>query len=121
MTGINIKTTNTELTDALRNYVEEKISTLNRHAGKDPLNIDVELEHKTAHHSGPIFRCEIMFEMPGDKKLFRAESTQEDMYAAIDTCIPKIKEQLDKERDKKQTLEKKRGRKLKEMLRKFWS
>ena len=109
-----------DLTEALRNYVEDKISLLDRHFGSEPTNIDVELEHMTTHHSGPIFRCEINIKIPSEQFVLRADSTQEDMYAAIDTCLPKIKERLEKERHKNEALLKKGGRKFKEMMRSFW-
>src|SRR3989338_9731178 len=118
--NINIKTTNLELTEALRTYAEDKIGQIQRHFGKDPINIDIELEYMPAHHSGPVFRCEINVEMPGQKSMLRADSTESDMYAAIDTCIPKIKEQLDKQRDRRDTRIRRGGRAFKEMLRRFW-
>ena len=106
-----------DLTEALRNYVEEKLGLLERHIRRNPINVDVELEHLTGQHSGPVFRCEINFEIPKEKKILRAESTETDMYAAIDTCMPKIKEQLDKEWDKRDTLARRGGRALKRLLR----
>lgn len=115
----NIKATNMTLTDALRGYVEDKLSQLDRHAADNPINIDVELEHMTNHHSGPIFRCEIMYSMPG-ANVIRGESTEADMYAAIDTCIPKVKQQLDHASDKRETRIKQGGRTFKDMMRKLW-
>jgi len=109
-----------QLTEALRNYVEDKLSNLERHLPNAPTNIDVELDHQTRHNSGPIFRCEIMYAFPREKHVLRAESTETDMYAAIDTCVPKIKLQIDQESDKRETAVKRGGRKLKEMLRGFW-
>ncbi len=120
MPSINIKATNMELTEALRNYVGDKIAHLDKHAAVAPINTDVELEHFPAHHSGPIFRCEIMYTMPGDGQVLRAEATEADMYAAIDVCLPKIKEQLDKSGQKHDALVRRGGRKLKEMMRRFW-
>jgi len=120
MAAINIKTTNTELTDALRAYVNEKINALGRHLDKEPANIDIELEYMTVHRSGPVFRCEIMFDLPGGDKMIRAESVEVDMYAAIDTCLPKIKDQLEVARHKRDTLVKRGGRKLKQMMQKMW-
>src|SRR3989338_6980176 len=115
--AVNIKTTNMQLPEALRNYVEDKLSNLERHLPNAPTNIDVELDHQTRHNSGPIFRCEIMYAFPREKHILRAESTETDMYAAIDTCMPKIKEQLDKEWDKRDTLARRGGRALKRLLR----
>lgn len=120
MANINIKASNMELTEALRNYAEDKVRNLSRHNGAVPQNIDIELSRETGHNSGPVFRCEIMFEMPYEKFMLRAESTETDMYAAIDTCVPKIKEQLDKERHRRDTMVKRGGRKLKEMISRWW-
>jgi len=120
MSDIKIKATNTQLTKALENYVDDKVGSLKRFAREQPLNIDVELEHMPKHSSGPVFRCEIMFELPNEKTMLRAESVEEDMYAAIDTCVPKIKEQLTKESDRRETIIKRSGRKLKEMMRGWW-
>lgn len=118
--NINIKTSNTELTDALRAYVNDKVGNLERHMRKTPTNVDVELEHMPAHHSGPVFRCEINIAMPGEKQVLRGESVETDMYAAIDTCVPKIKEQLNKESDRRESLVRRGGRRLKELTRKLW-
>lgn len=88
---------------------------------RPPTNVDVELEHMPAHQSGPVFRCEINIAVPGEKSVLRAESIETDMYAAIDTCVPKVKEQLDKESHKQDTLVRRGGARLKELMRKIWS
>ena len=116
MNNINIKGTNLELTDGLREYVADKLSQLDRHTAKEPLNVDVELEHLPRPHDGPPFRCEIMFNMPGEKFMLRGDAVGETIEAAIDICLPKIKEQLDREREKRDTEIKKGGRELKEMM-----
>jgi putative sigma-54 modulation protein len=113
---IQLKTTNIEMTDAINEYINDKISQLERHYDHDPINIDIELERETGHHSGLIYRCEINVDMPHEKKVLRAASREIDLYAAIDTCIPKMKDQLEEERQKRDTLIKKGGRELKEML-----
>jgi len=116
MKDIRIKTTDVELTDAIRDYVNEKVGQLERHFGSEPTNIDVELEKESGRNSGPIYRCEVNIEVPGEAAVIRADSNEADLYAAIDTCIPKLKEQLEHERKKRDTLIKKGGREFKEIL-----
>ena len=101
---ILIKGTNLELTRALRSYVEEKIGKLT-HYWDQILEARVELEQSRHHQSG-FFRCEVNLDVP-QKHLIRAESTDPDLYAAIDNVVPKLREQMEKfkgqrrERDRK--------------------
>lgn len=90
---IVIKGTNLELTQALKNYVEEKISHL-EHYWDGILEARVELE-ASAHHQKGFFRCEVNLDVP-QKHVLRAESTKSDMYAAIDTVVPKLREEIEK-------------------------
>ncbi|HYC79638.1 MAG TPA: HPF/RaiA family ribosome-associated protein [Candidatus Binatia bacterium] len=46
----------------------------------------------------------------------RADATAEDMYAAIDLVIPKLKEQIAKFKDKRSTLQKRGARAAKRKL-----
>lgn len=90
---IDIKGTNLELTEALKNYVEEKVGKLD-HFIEGILGAHVELEASTHHQSG-FFRCEVNLDVP-QKHVLRAESTESDLYAAIDAVIPKLHEQIEK-------------------------
>lgn len=90
---IIIKGTNLELTEALKSYVEEKVGHL-EHYWDEILEARVELEQSTHHQSG-FFRCEVNLDVP-QKQVMRAESTLPDLYAAIDECIPKLREQIEK-------------------------
>jgi putative sigma-54 modulation protein len=104
--NIAIKATNLELTPAIKEYAEEKVGNLGKFI--DPIEAKIELERDRKHHSGEVFRAEITLVMGG--KLLRADATAEDMYAAIDLTIPKIKEQISKFKDKRTTLQKRGAR-----------
>ena len=88
------KGTNLELTEALKNYVEEKVGVLDRYMD-GILEARVELEKTTPQQKGEIFRCEVNLSVP-QTHLLRAESTEIDLYAAIDTVIPKLREEIQK-------------------------
>lgn len=111
--NIQIKGTNLELTDALKSYVNEKIGGL-EHFLNNILAARVELETSTHHQSG-FFRCEVNLEVPG-KYVLRAESTESDMYAAIDAVIPKLKDEIEKYKGKHNQQNRRLGRYLKSIF-----
>lgn len=90
---IIIKGTNLDLTDALKAYVEEKVGHL-EHYSNEVRGARVELEASTHHQTG-FFRCEVNLDMP-EMVILRAEAIEPDLYAAIDTVIPKLREQIEK-------------------------
>lgn len=95
--NINIKATKTTLTPAIKQFVEKKIkSALGRFLLPED-KIHVELEVASKHHSGQIYRTEIDVQ----PHRYYAESWAEDFYAAIDLVLPKIKEQILKQKEKR--------------------
>jgi putative sigma-54 modulation protein len=107
--NIAIKATHLDLTPAIKKYAEDKVEALSKFI--DAIEGKVELERSTKHKSGEVFRAEISM-IVGGRKLY-AEATAEDMYAAIDLTIPKIKEQIAKFKDKRTTLQKRGARSAK--------
>jgi putative sigma-54 modulation protein len=107
--NIAIKATHLDITPSIKEYIEEKVG----HLGKfiSTLEAKVEIDRDQHHHSGQVFRAEIMLVMSG--KVMRAEASAEDIYAAVDMVIPKLKEQIGKFKDKKTTLRRSRARSAK--------
>ena len=110
---ILIKGTHLELTDALRSYVNEKVGNL-EHYWDEILEARVELERSTHHQTG-FFRCEVNLDVP-QKHLLRAESTETDLYAAIDTVIPKLREEIEKIKGKQRTTDRQLRRYMKSVF-----
>ena len=108
---ILIKGTNLELTDALKSYVEEKIGTVERFF-ENIIEARVELEKTLPQHTGEVFRCEVNLTVPM-KGVLRAESTRDDLYAAIDMVIPKLHEEIEKYKGKRFSRDRKFGRYIK--------
>ncbi|WP_031433940.1 ribosome hibernation-promoting factor, HPF/YfiA family [Methylomarinum vadi] len=81
-----------DVTDSLRNYVEEKISKLKRHFD-NVTDIHVILTVEKLQQ-----KAEATVQVSG-AKLF-AEDTQEDMYAAIDMMVDKLDRQIIKHKEK---------------------
>ncbi|MBX4187439.1 MAG: ribosome-associated translation inhibitor RaiA [Candidatus Doudnabacteria bacterium] len=110
--NITIKGTNLSLTPSIKQYVEEKVGNLAKFIGA--MEAKVELERDRHHQSGLVFRAEVMLVVGG--KLMRAEAGGEDIYAALDLVIPKVKEQIGKFKDKKQTLRRRGARAAKRKI-----
>lgn len=111
----NFKKTNTEVEDRLLTLIEQKLQTLEKYIGAAPTMCEVEFERVANHQRGDIFRIEVNLEVNG--KLFRAEATMDSFEKAIDEVRDELDKELRRGRDKEETLLKKGGRKLKEMLR----
>lgn len=89
---INIHAKEMDLTDAIRSYVEEKFTTLEKFT-PNILMIDVTIGMDTTHHQkGNIFSCSANVQIPGD--LLRVERNAEDLYKAIDKVKDHLRETL---------------------------
>lgn len=106
--NINIKATNTTLTPAVKEAVEEKFASLEKFL-KSEDKIQVEVEANKKNKSGELFRAEITINPHG----YYADAGGSDLYEAIDLLVPKIKEQLVKQKDKKVSDRRKLGAKIK--------
>ena len=89
---INLTGHHVELTDSLRNYVDEKMERLERHFDK-VTNTHVILSVESVRH-----KAEATVNMSGNN-IF-AENTEDDMYAAIDGLIDKLDRQVKKHKEK---------------------
>ncbi|WP_240374397.1 ribosome hibernation-promoting factor, HPF/YfiA family [Bacillus piscicola] len=86
----NIRGENLEVTPALKNYVEKKVSKLERYFDTTPAaDVHVKMQvHNTTH------TIEVTIPMP--QLVLRAEESHTDMYAAIDLVVEKLERQIRK-------------------------
>jgi putative sigma-54 modulation protein len=98
--NISIKGTHVDLTPSIKEYIQEKIGNLGKFI--EVYEAKVELARDKHHHTGLVFHADINLVV--GKKIMYAKAEGEDAYAAIDLLIPKLKEQIGKFKDKKQTL-----------------
>ncbi|MFA5133848.1 MAG: ribosome-associated translation inhibitor RaiA [Patescibacteria group bacterium] len=114
---ITLKFTNIDPTEAINNYVEDKIAPLEKYLAEvgSPHNLFVELAKETRHHKkGLVFYAEADIVIP--KAHLRASAEAEDLYAAIDLLHDEIKSQLKKHKDKTNKKRKDGARKAKRIL-----
>ena len=93
---ISYKATNTTLTPAIKNFIENKLAALEKFL-KEEDKIHIELEVSKHHKNGMYNRAEVDIQPHGHY----AESYGMDFYSAFDLVVPKIKEQLTKAKSKK--------------------
>ena len=80
-----------DITDSMRNYVNEKIGRLDRHFDQ-ALDIHIVLTVEKLRH-----RAEATMHVSGSN--LHAEDVQEDMYAAIDGLVDKLDRQGKKHKE----------------------
>jgi ribosomal subunit interface protein len=113
---INYKATNTELDQDLQNLLEAKFTSLEKYLGDETdVKCDVEFEKVTPQESGDVYRVEVNLWLKGT--LYRAESTEDQFEKAIDEVRAEIDKELRRSHKKHQSLIKRGGRKLKDMMR----
>lgn len=114
---IIIKTKNIELTDAIEEFINDKIGSLNKfikilqeekvERGKPLGEFFVEIEKETMHHrKGPFFKAEVKLHLPG--KTIVAESENEDLKSSIVEIKDKMQQELKKYKLKNIGLKRKR-------------
>lgn len=109
---INIKSTDLELTDALKDFIDEKVGSLEKFVqnigddghsdGHSPtVEIFVEVSRTTNHHKkGDVFCAEIRMPLPGtDGVIVRAEEW--DIHRAIDRARDDMQRRLKKYKGKR--------------------
>ena len=114
---INIKATNIELTEELTSLVEQKLAPLEKFLPENETDIkcDVELEKVTEQQSGRIYRAEVNLFVKGHT--YRAEATEDQMEKAVDSMRDEVKKEIRRSNRKRESLIKRGGRKIKEMMR----
>ncbi len=113
----NIKATGIELTGAIKTYLDERLSYLEKFMGERATNASaqVEIGKETKHHKhGELFRAEINLSV-GHHHL-RAVATESDLYAAIDKIKDEMAREIKNKQHKEKALVKKGGRAMKQAL-----
>lgn len=110
--NINIKCTGIDITDAIKNYAEEKINSLTKFFD-NITNADIDVGMQSRHHlKGKVYYAEVNLSVPG--KIIRVVKECEDLYKAIDKVKDHLKVELEKTKEKMRRKDKKVLREEKE-------
>lgn len=100
MMKIIIKATDIKLTPAIKNYIEQKLGSLEKFLQAKFVEARVEVGRITrGQKEGNIFRAEV--NLKADEDFFRVEQQQDNIFAAIDLVKDELKEMMRHSKDKK--------------------
>ena len=117
---INLQGKNLELTEAIKDYVLKRVTNLekllsNIEANKGEAMVKFEVRKTTNHHkTGEIFHADCTINIAGNK--FYGSSDHEDLYSAIDDVKEKLFNDIQKNKDRKQTLFRRGASSVKKMV-----
>ncbi|MHB8871156.1 MAG: hypothetical protein G01um101477_322 [Candidatus Doudnabacteria bacterium Gr01-1014_77] len=94
--SVTIKKTNAKVSPSELDYVNKNLEKLKKFLRPEN-KIHVELQNTTKHKTGLVARAEVTI-MP--KPGIYADAFGNDFFEAIDLCLPKIKEQIMKTKDR---------------------
>jgi len=97
--NVKIFPKNLEMTDAINQYIDKKISKLDRHLNEiDEIQFDITYS-KTARVVNERYTAQMT--LRGRGFILRAEERSDDLYAAIDLVTEKIKRQIERYKGKR--------------------
>jgi len=117
MKNLTIYCKDFELTDAIKTYLEDKMSSLLKYIALDDGDVSFNCRlGKVAnnHEKGKIYYAEVSIHTPEKNYGGRVES--EDTYVAIDLLRDELAGNITHYKDKSRTLQKKDGQKFKEEI-----
>ena len=114
---VNIRAINIELTSAISEYVNKRLSSIEKFLkNEEEMSGFVEVGKTTRHHKqGDLFRSEFDINIGGEN--FYAESEKEDLYAGIEDAIDGVIQKITQNKDRKKTLFKRGSASVKKMMR----
>ncbi|MFM2357796.1 MAG: hypothetical protein RJA61_533 [Candidatus Parcubacteria bacterium] len=117
MIKTNIKATNIELTDSIREYVQKKIDLLEKYVEPNDSSAmcDVEVGKTTMHHkTGDVFKAEMNLHIAG--KYVYAVSEKDSLNAALDDVKDEIARSISSHNKKRAGLVRRGGALVKAIL-----
>lgn len=119
--NIQLKGTNISLTDAIQEYVDKKLSPLERFVNaQNPDTVcNVEVGKTSSHHKhGDMYRAEVRIALPSKNIYVQAEES--DLYSAIDKVKDEAYHALSNNKDRQHSAIRRGGAKIKNMIKGMW-
>jgi len=109
-----------EMTPAIHDYVMKRVTNLDKLLSAieekgGEVHVNFEVAKNTNHHkSGKIFHADCLINIKGEK--FYGGTDEEDLYQAIDSVKDSLFREINKSKDRKQTLFKRGAASVKKMM-----
>ncbi|MCX6751535.1 MAG: ribosome-associated translation inhibitor RaiA [Candidatus Nomurabacteria bacterium] len=117
---INLQAKNMELTPAIHDYVIKRVTNLGKllsqiEEKKGEIFVRFNVSKTTRHHKeGEVFEADCSINIKGEN--FYSKITMEDLYQAIDAVKENLFNEIEKNKDRKQTLFRRGASSVKKML-----
>jgi len=117
---INLLGKNIELTEAIKDYVLKRVTNLGKllsriEEGEGKVMVNFEVSKSTNHHkSGEVFHADCLIKIDG--KEFYGSADKEDLYEAVDSVKDSLYNEINKNKDRRQTLFKRGAASVKRMI-----
>jgi len=117
---INLQGKNIELTEAIKDYVLKRVTNLEKllsgiESRGGEVKVNFEVSQSTKHHkTGVIFHSDCLIKIDGKK--FYSSADSEDLYSTIDEIKEKLFNEIERNKDRKQTLLRRGALSVKKML-----
>jgi putative sigma-54 modulation protein len=117
---INLLGKNIGLTEAIKDYVSKRVTNLEKllsriEEGNGKVMVNFEVSKSTNHQkSGEVFHADCLINIDGKK--FYGSADKEDLYEAIDTVKDSLYNEINKNKDRSQTLFKRGAMSVKKMM-----
>ncbi|MEX2052321.1 MAG: ribosome-associated translation inhibitor RaiA [Candidatus Paceibacterota bacterium] len=117
---IHLQGKNIELTDDIKNYVSKRVTNLEKllsriEEGEGEVRVNFEVARTTNHHkAGDIFHADCLINIDG--KEFYASADKDDLLACVDEVKDALYHEINKNKDRRQTLYKRGASSVKKML-----
>jgi ribosomal subunit interface protein len=119
MMNIQIKNTNFNMTPDIKEYINSKISSVEKflsiHDPNSEILVQAEIEQSTHHKKGNVFRVELNLSYDGN--VYRSEVTSYDPRVSIDDAKDQLEKQIRRSKTKRGSLYEKGSRIIKKLLR----
>ena len=115
---VEIYTKDIELTQEIEDYIQKKVDSFDKILGKssEERKCDFRIgKNSNAHNKGQIYFAEARVETP--RKAYGADAKGESLNEVIDKLKDEILKKIRRNKDKKESIIKKGGRKIKKLLR----
>ena len=115
ITGVHM-----EVTDAIRNYTQDKMQPLEKLIARDDTSaqLSIELSKTSNHHvNGQVFQAEALLKRRGKETALR--TTQDDLYKAIDVLKDMLMRELSQHKDKERSMLRRGAHKVKALFKRL--